>query len=809
MAISSGLYSAPLSVLLYNADGSFRTPYYLVTIELPAFGANPATTLHLSSPGYTGPDGQPWDDAIGQVGQVNASGAWLTPRWNPADLDIIVLDKRITGQAVGETLSDLLAAYDFVGAPVLVQIAFENTVSVTDYATVFQGRIVEWRDLNAVRFTLYCEQDRTWSQTIPKRKIDKADFPYAPTDSIGLPRPIIVGDWNTGSRDIPNLSSGFESAQAGVARAAYPVVIVEQESATGGLTTPKVMVSDYDMHTDPTRLLLYERALDTFAYSVDAPTITGTGPTYAQLASYQFYVPILATDNNTGTTTAANWQELIRKDKPYTLDGRCTLNFDSGYKVLSLLMPEISELGTFVGAQVFVWYAKNATTGTPTVTKPRFGVKQPINGDGLADFPDAATSPTSDTIPRGFSAVNVGPAATGGSDSIQGWDDIQNAILYADVGLATQAVEIHRLALVVLYRPNARIIRSGVRRTSIDASKFPRAGHSGFRTRMNPFDYSNSTPDLESFDAPLYAYGKGVPDSGHASGAADGHYTGTSGAVIEHPADVAHWSLRELGGTTAITTTASEFGSFTDARTALSAYKMKAQISQEQDVESFIEDIGKEFLVWIFRRTTDPASPFVCIPWTEGAAQDYRSASDLVTFNREGAYVLRDSLRVSRTPTSSVANLVRVNFDYDPRAKTFGEQVYITDTESRVYFAFGLWTTDGTREAEAVSSVARHGRKELTMNLKWVRDPATASNILRRLFDWRIEPRVVVKFISYLNAVDLERGHVIQMGSDWDSFLPYPKAGSNGSWSGKNLRVFSVVKLAGLPVQHEITAIEI
>jgi hypothetical protein len=807
VAIVSGIVTAPLSVALYNADGSFRSPHYLITIGLPAFGATAAKTLYFGSPAYLGPDGQYWEEGIAEVGQINAGGAWLSSKWNPADLDIVLLDKKVTGQTVSQKLSNLFRTHEWVGATVLVQIAFDNTVSASDYRTIFKGRVEDWRDMDATGVLLYCAQDRNWSKAIPPNRVAKADFPYAPQNVHGTPRPILFGDWTQNASTIPTVSSGYETAQAGVARGAFPVLIVEQESASGGLTTPKVMLSDWDLHTDPVRLMYYEPALDVMAYSLTAPTITGTGPVYAQLASYQFYAFAAAIENETGgTTTALNWQELIRTDKPYTLDGCCTLHYDNSQRVLQLLMPDIQELGTFVGAQAYIWYNKNASAGT----HPRFGVKNSTTVDGLQDFAAGATTPSSDTVPNGFTAINVGPTATGGTNSITGWADIKTTKLYADVRAATQIVQIFRFGLNILYKPFGRIVRPGVSRHGFGpGDSGARLGKEGRKTK-NPFiNFRSSTQDVTTFDTPLYAYGKGLMDSGHLSGAANGYYTGTSGALIDNPVELAHWALRELGGVSAteIENTTGIHGSFYDAAADIAGVKVTGQIAKDQPVEAFLEELGEQTLTWYFRKTTDPLAKFAAINWSTGADQNYRDLSDLIDFNAAGSFVERGSFKVGRTARSQVANVVRVNYDYDPRTRSFGDQVFVSPEDSRVY-SFGAFTTDGSREASAITSDARYGRREITLNLTMVRDPFSATYVLTQMFDWRINPRVEVRFNTFMNALDLERGHIFRMGSDWNTFMPYPKAGSNGSWASKNFQVFSVTKLRSLPMRYAVVAIE-
>lgn len=815
MAVTSSIVSSRLSVALYNADGSFRSPVFLVRIDLSAYGGNPARTLYLSTPGYVGPDGQLWDDAVVEVGQLNAGGTWLTSKWNPADIDLQLIDKRVTGQAVDETLHDMFRAYEFVGAPVRVMIAFSNTVDVSDYRTIFYGRIEEWREMNATSITVYCAQDRLWSKSLPPNKVDKTTYPYAPNDVMGTPRPILVGDWYTGVNEIPGAGAAYQTWLAGVTRGAFPTLPVELESAAGGATAPKVMLSDKGMGTKPDGLLYYESQLGGYAHSYTTLTTSGTGPVYGQLADYQFRGVVLPIEVD-ATTTATNAQELLRRDKPYTLEGRATLDFDAGKKVIRLLLPDVSPLGTFVDAFAHIWFNKPLTSGS----HPQWGAENSTTADNLVAFSGGATTPSSSDVPHSSATLHLGPAALGGSDTITAWEHIAITSLLAEVRNASETLDVHRLVVSVIYKPQARVIQPGVSRTTSYGPSYSVSGRkinspSGDPVYEKRRTRTTTSPDVTAFDTALYGYGTGVLDTGHASGAPAGYYTGTAGALIEHPCDVAHWVLRELAGvpSSEISSAVGEFGSFVDARSDLPSYKVRLQISEEQSVEEFLEDLGNQVLCWFFRRTTSDTSKWVAIPWARSESQNYRGGSDMVNFSREGAFVVNGTLRVDRSPASGVANVVRVNYDWDPRTKGYGDQVFVDDSGSRGYGGGAFSrdqnsTTPNDREALSATSVALYGRKEKTVSLTMVRDPATATSIRNRHFDWLSSPRAMVRFNTFLNALDLERGHVLRLGSDWDTYLPFPRTGGDGSWAGKNLQVLSVVKLRALPVQYAVTTVE-
>jgi len=132
--------------------------------------------------------------------------------------------------------------------------------------------------------------------------------------------------------------------------------------------------------------------------------------------------------------------------------------------------------------------------------------------------------------------------------------------------------------------------------------------------------------------------------------------------------------------------------------------------------------------------------------------------------------------------------VVRVNYDYDLRTKTYAEQCFVSDTDSWGYSGSSESRDQATdRELTAASSVSLYGRREHVINLSMSNDPATATSIRNRAFDLMYRPRVTVRFTTFLNACDLERGMLIQLGDDFDSLMPYPLAALTApGWGGRS-----------------------
>ena len=82
-------------------------------------------------------------------------------------------------------------------------------------------------------------------------------------------------------------------------------------------------------------------------------------------------------------------------------------------------------------------------------------------------------------------------------------------------------------------------------------------------------------------------------------------------------------------------------------------------------------------------------------------------------------------------------------------------------------------------------------REETQLVADWIRDERTAVQLRDRIFDLNARPRVVVRLTSH-RIPDIRPMQVIELDPDFDSHVPYPKFGSDGSWAGKPLRVLEV-----------------
>ncbi len=804
--VGRGIVSARASAFTATSESKSKGAITLARIELPAFDGNPALILRLATRAYLDPDGIRWGRMLSEQPSIDHGGDWLIVGWQPVDAILTISDRRISGQARGAVFSDLFADYPFTSARIVIYQAFDNLVSTSEFEEIFTGEIAQVDSMDLEGILLHCVQDRDWSVDFPTRTVNLDDFPNAPTAAVGAVIPVVLGSWEAGRY----LSDGVsEAATAGIARGAVPMLPIDAPTAAG-VTRPKFLISDEEIDQG---LLTGGAPYDEwYLYCDQTGNLAGPGigtlsnpaggPATLALLSQQVQTAIIPIDIDP-STTAIGAQECTRKDKNRSLDGYAELDWDLNQRILRLLLPDVSTPGKFVAATLHIWFSKNAWSGTSG--------KYIIGNSDLAlattaNFVAGSTGFTS----LGFEshiALNVGtnvirPVA----GDLDGWQDIKNCYIQCDVRATGQKLRINRAVLAVDFIAAAQVERPGTTRT-VGGKRITVSGRTagGANVGYRGLQREETSPDLVSFSASIYNFPRGPKDDSL------GTYTGTPGALIEHPVDMVRYLLRRWSGIPSgqIVETPDQFGAFPDAKAELAGYKFRALFSRQVSLEEHIAQIESEALCSFMRTPTEPSSPFVAVPWNIGQPVNYRSAAVPFIFSRKKAHVVQGSFSAGTTRITLVANTVRVNYDWDPRTDTYGDQLYITPTRSRVYSG-GIFTTDSGLEAAALDSKTWYkNRPELAISLKMVSDPATASSILSRLFALRSYPRTMVRFRTFVNAYDLNRGHVIGFSGDWDARLKYPRAGGDGTWEGKRFRVVSIQRLKESPIEYQVEAVEI
>lgn len=812
MAFPSGSHvSLRSSVFAATADARFRGDMTLVQIDFPAYGLTAARTVRLATSAYwTGrwyvdPDGNPWQPLLSRQPSIDHGGAWLSVNVPTVDATIEILDDRLAGPG-RTTVAGLLASFPPIGAQVTIYQAFDNLTSTSEFRTIFYGEIAEVDSMDLEGVVFHCAERGGWNVMVPPRVVNLDDDPEAPKAVFGTAKPLIYGRWDEDSRYLDGAGGGYDAVYAGIARGACPMLPIEAPTSSV-LALPKHLISDSEIDigliggAPYDQWYMYDSTLDTMV-GVGIGTLDNPvgGPVTLALNNrivLGAVVPIEVAAGDTATGSEA----LLKKDPPRNLEPHSELDYDLGGglgRICRVNLPDVQPAGKFLSATAYLFYAHPTWTGTAG----RFIVSNSATGlSNSVAIPLTTTGMTED----GFEAVLTLPLTVSTLPAGAEWEALKNCYIQADVRATGQVMRVHRMTIVVQYEAAARIERPGTQRTVITGRSPGTYGNIPGRAVHALFRGDVTSPDVLSFDSTLYGYPRGPKDT------AAGIYTGTADALIEHPVDVVRHLLRTQCGVAAgeIVENSGDFGAFPDAKTTLLSYRLRAILSSRQPAREHIRQIGEECLTSFVRCPTLPGAPWVAIPWEMGSDVDYRSASDPFVFYRSRNHVVEGSFQVGFGKISDVANTLRVNYDWDPRTNSYGDQLYITPSASRIHVLGTTFAPNPTREALAADSAALYGTKETVVSLKMIRYAGAASRTLTRLFDLRYNPPITVRFRTFVNGYDLNRGHVISFAADWDDRLAYPKAGSDGSWAGKKFRVVRVTRLADSPVQYDVDAVEI
>jgi hypothetical protein len=94
-------------------------------------------------------------------------------------------------------------------------------------------------------------------------------------------------------------------------------------------------------------------------------------------------------------------------------------------------------------------------------------------------------------------------------------------------------------------------------------------------------------------------------------------------------------------------------------------------------------------------------------------------------------------------------------------------------------------TPKNSRELTCSTSALRYGKKrQKVIEGRYISDTQTAREVRNRIIAFLAEPPLEIRFPTD-RMVDLERGRIFQLSSDWDAVFPCPVPGSDGSWAGK------------------------
>jgi hypothetical protein len=786
-----------------RADRHGQNDVVLCEINLKNAAGAETAVLRLADREFSDAADKQWWAKIKAIGSIDYGGSFLGSDYQYADTEVEIRAGTVVVGGSSLTIHELLDDYRWIGSRVELWQSFTDLTSANAHK-IFFGEIAEVVAITPLGIKLHCVQKRDWVVRLPTARINRNDWPEADDKVIGMPVPIMMGNFMVKRKTLdPSFpSSPIVAAFAGIARGAVPTIMVAP-GADGNQAKYLVCDNSKDVGLSDSVWHTVDGVSQRFAISSHAAVDTTDPYVLKTVATnyYLFNLAIMGASPFSGNN-ANNWFEAVRESKDYTLSGHAVLDFDAGYKLFKIQLPEIAPRGEFQSAQVRFWYSKNATG----VTAPKFGITSAALGNWTANLAAAASTGHPSDTPLQYASTVVGGVAR----PIVKFDDVRQCQLYAEVFNAGDVVYIHRICLTMEYFPRERIQTLGA--PIYSENQYNVLGRKADDNRTSP-KYNKqagheTTAEILYHDSPIWHHAIGSKDT------VGGRYTGAASQIIEHPANMINFFLGQFCGIAEadVVDGTSEHGSFKDIRTDLADYEALGYWASDIGADDLISGLADQFLMqpFIFG-TGSNAGKFGIFAWTKGGAADYRSTSDVYKFK------LRDfvgkKFDAELSPIVGVKNQVTVNFDYDIRTKTFAESVFITDTDSRgwtgsAYARDQNTTAPDDRESQSADSVAAHGAKEYVVNMRECRDGATATEVRERIFDWLVEPLVLLEFNTWLNASDLERGQIIQTDDSLDSYQLYPKQGGGGSWSGKNFQVYRIARRATKPVTYKIFAVE-
>lgn len=745
------------------ADDVSRRPVWCVQFNVAAKGSNPALTVRIATKAFTDPNGFPWDPLLAAIPTIDQAGAFLESSLQLVDCDISVFDRHLSLQPAGDRFSQLCRKYDWARTPVLIYFGFLDSPSWSDFQLQFTGEVSENRESKRGRLRVHCVQSRRWNVSLPPKKVNTADWPEAPTESIGAVEPIVYGKWTDRAFVIadPAATIDTSAADAGIMRGVLPCVSVERIAT--GKEVPTMLVTDHKIKNTPSGQFVYLDVPELGRLAVSAGGVVGSnpsgGPATFQLSDRTFFVACVPVAKN-AATTAVNWDRVLRQDKPRDLSGSALCS--GAGSILRLACPALgdgSTIGRFVDAYLCVWYRKNSSA--VGASKPRYGIINNFTATNtFFNFEDAATAAVVGDVPSGFHMTSVNVA-----NGFTVFNDSAVCDVYVDTQTAGHTVNVCNLLILLKFVAQGPLIGKA------------KYGYSGY---VGPVPPKVKAPfGLQLIQAPVYGFDSALLHSMQGRHDETGEQTGAAGTLLEHPIDMIWHLLRERGGVASgEIDTSSGPVSFPTAKAATSGYRALLNIGGVTDVEATIRDVSTQFGIWFIRGSGTANAAWQAFVWGTNPPTTYRRTIAL----RE---TKRDSFQADTTLLSLLRNSITVRYDWDPYKSNFGKTYTIQDG----------------------ASISANGKVEAVLDLYLVSDDATAHDVASRMLSLRKDVRALCAFEIGATGGDIKRGDVLALDSSFDAVTAYPRAGSDGSWAGKPIAVTAVSQSPATPSTFRITGV--
>lgn len=289
----------------------------------------------------------------------------------------------------------------------------------------------------------------------------------------------------------------------------------------------------------------------------------------------------------------------------------------------------------------------------------------------------------------------------------------------------------------------------------------------------------------------IYISGAGYIDDG------SGTYTGTASKLLDNPAAVCHYLMKQYAGQTSFSTTLGSFGSFANARNNLdswaayngaTAWAQNLTIAEEITVDDAVEMIAGETPgLQILKHSNGTWCAHVWIPDSTKFAHELYSATALDA--RE--ICLPDpqgpTVHIATGDVAEVTNEIEVNYGWDPARQSF---LYVATCDSTTYDdgQGGNWPvapSTGTDAADIASySRTRYGRKKRSISAHGIHDAKLAA-ALGAYHLWRYyRPPIRLRMSCRSTVYAMEVGQIFRLSEASMAALGFeqPWWGASATW---------------------------
>lgn len=229
-----------------------------------------------------------------------------------------------------------------------------------------------------------------------------------------------------------------------------------------------------------------------------------------------------------------------------------------------------------------------------------------------------------------------------------------------------------------------------------------------------------------------------------------------AGYLIENPVDVIEAILRQVLG---LGSSQINEAAFDTAHSNRSAWKAAKQVLEQEDTIKEIEKLCCQAHLIYY---TDYLNREKVVALQGGTSQKSFTNTD-IKINQSSK---KSSLKITKTPLDKVFNEYFIHYKKNYATGEFEGLKFIKSPNASTYNssytnlssdAYTYWTKCHN------SYTYYQTINRLDLEADWIRDGSTAEALLKALVDWLAERKRIIQFTTWLNAVDVELGDIVDL----------------------------------------------